>query len=115
MPDTTQPFTDPSTATREGERNPRLTEDVRLLGQLLGDVVREQEGEAVFELIEAIRRLSVAVERHEDAAAGQEMDALLKRLGPDETVSVIRAFSRALSGSTVRAKRALASVYSWPK
>ncbi len=93
MPDTTQPFTDPSTATREGERNPRLTEDVRLLGQLLGDVVREQEGEAVFELIEAIRRLSVAVERHEDAAAGQEMDALLKRLGPDETVSVIRAFS----------------------
>ena len=93
MPDTPQPFAASPPASREGERDPRLVEDVRLLGQLLGDVVREQEGETAFELIEAIRRLSVAFERHADAAAGRELDSLLTRLSPAETVSVIRAFS----------------------
>ena len=37
-----------------------LIEDIRLLGKLLGDVIREQEGEATFELVENIRQLSVA-------------------------------------------------------
>jgi phosphoenolpyruvate carboxylase len=70
-----------------------LLDDVRLLGQILGDTVREQEGEAAYELIEAIRRLSVAFQRKADAQAGRNLDALLKRLSPTETVSVIRAFS----------------------
>lgn len=98
MPDTTRSLvegafaTEPS-APRGSERDPRLVEDVRLLGHLLGEVVREQEGETTFELIEAIRRLSVAFERHADAEAGQDLDRLLTRLSPAETVSVIRAFS----------------------
>ena len=32
-----------------------LIDDIRLLGKLLGDVIREQEGEAVYELVERIR------------------------------------------------------------
>jgi phosphoenolpyruvate carboxylase len=38
-------------------------EDIRLLGRILGDVIREQEGEAAFELIEQVRQLSVAFRR----------------------------------------------------
>ena len=38
-----------------------LQEDIRLLGQSLGDTVREHDGEAAFEIVEAIRRLSVAL------------------------------------------------------
>ncbi|MDB5649987.1 MAG: ppc, partial [Hyphomicrobiales bacterium] len=53
----------------------------------------EQEGESTFEIVEAIRRLSVAFQRDADQDAGRDLDTLLKRLSPDETVSVIRAFS----------------------
>jgi len=70
-----------------------LKDDVRLLGQILGDTIREQEGEATFELIEAIRRLSVSDQRKADLAARRELDRLLTRLSPSETVSVIRSFS----------------------
>ena len=40
--------------------NKALMEDIRLLGRILGDVIREQEGQAAFELIERVRQLSVA-------------------------------------------------------
>ncbi|WP_460448119.1 phosphoenolpyruvate carboxylase [Alsobacter sp. SYSU BS001988] len=70
-----------------------LQDDIRLLGQILGDTVREQDGEGAFEIVEAIRRLSVAFQRNADATAGGNLDTLLKRLSPNETVSVIRAFS----------------------
>lgn len=70
-----------------------VDDDVRLLGALLGDTVREQEGEAVFEVIEAIRRLSVSFSRRADAKANRDLDVLLKRLTPTEAVSVMRAFT----------------------
>ena len=37
------------------DKDAPLREDIRLLGRLLGDTVRAQEGEAVFDLVEAIR------------------------------------------------------------
>ncbi|HEX7687741.1 MAG TPA: phosphoenolpyruvate carboxylase [Burkholderiaceae bacterium] len=70
-----------------------LVEDIRLLGRLLGEVIREQEGTAAFELIERVRQLSVAYRIHKDASAGRVLDRLLKNLSADQTVSVIRAFS----------------------
>src|SRR3954452_22770916 len=70
-----------------------LVEDIRLLGRLLGDVIREQEGTPAFELIERVRQLSVAYRIHKDASAGRVLDRLLKNLSADQTVSVIRAFS----------------------
>jgi len=68
-------------------------EDIRLLGRLLGDVIREQEGKAAFELIEQIRQLSVAFRRNADADADKALKKLLKGLSDDQTVSVIRAFT----------------------
>jgi len=75
------------------EKDRPLQDDVRLLGQFLGDTVREQEGERAFEIVEAIRRFSVAFQRRADAAAGRDLDELLNRLSPAEAVTVIRAFS----------------------
>ncbi|MBY6241497.1 phosphoenolpyruvate carboxylase [Methylosinus sp. Sm6] len=70
-----------------------LLADIRLLGRLLGDTVREQEGAAAFERIETIRRLSVAVSRNGDMEADQKLDALLRSLSATEALTVIRAFS----------------------
>jgi phosphoenolpyruvate carboxylase len=75
------------------EKNRPLVEDIRLLGRILGDVIREQEGKDAFELIERVRQLSVAYRLKSDAQAGKALDKLLKNLSGDQTVSVIRAFS----------------------
>ena len=48
----------PPGAAKDNERP--LVDDIRLLGRILGDVIREQEGEEAFELVERIRQLSVA-------------------------------------------------------
>ncbi len=70
-----------------------LVEDIRLLGRILGEVIREQEGKDAFELIERVRQLSVAYRLKRDAQAGRALNRLLKNLSGDQTVSVIRAFS----------------------
>jgi phosphoenolpyruvate carboxylase len=53
-----------------------LRRDVRSLGVLLGDVIREQEGDAVFQAVEELRRL--AIEHREMAHAG-ECDEAIRR------------------------------------
>ena len=50
---------------RDNERP--LVEDIRFLGRLLGDVIREQEGKEAYELVEQVRKLSVAFRRDADA------------------------------------------------
>ena len=70
-----------------------LIDDIRLLGRLLGDVIREHEGETTYELIERIRQLSVAYRRQADEAADKALKKLLKSLTDDQAVSVIRAFT----------------------
>jgi len=75
------------------EKNRPLMDDIRLLGRILGDVIREQEGKEAFELIERVRQLSVAYRLKKDASAGRVLDRMLKNLSGDQTVSVIRAFS----------------------
>jgi L-lactate dehydrogenase complex protein LldF len=54
-----------------------LRDDIRLLGRLLGDTVRDQEGEAAFELVETIRQNSVRFRRDDDIAARRELEAML--------------------------------------
>ena len=74
------------------DRDP-LIRDIRLLGRILGEVIREQEGRDAYELIERVRQLSVAGRLKADKAAGLALGRLLKGLTIDQTVSVIRAFS----------------------
>ena len=70
-----------------------LVDDIRWLGRILGDIIREQEGEAAFSLVERIRRLSVAFRRDADTNAGKALKRLLASLSSDQAVSVIRAFT----------------------
>ena len=78
---------------RSKDKERPLVEDIRLLGRILGDVIREQEGVAAFELIEQIRKLSVAFRRDADHEADKALKKLLKGLSGDTAVSVIRAFT----------------------
>ncbi|MDP9930141.1 phosphoenolpyruvate carboxylase [Variovorax paradoxus] len=77
---------------RQAEDQP-LIDDIRLLGRILGDVIREQEGEESYALVEKIRTLSVAFRRDADHAADRALKNLLKGLSAAETVRVIRAFT----------------------
>jgi phosphoenolpyruvate carboxylase len=83
----------PAPAKRAKDNERPLVEDIRLLGRILGDEIREQEGDAAFELIEKIRTLSVAFRRDADQEADKALKKLLKGLSGDQTVSVIRAFT----------------------
>ncbi len=82
-----------SKAVRKNDKDQPLMEDIRLLGRILGDIIREQEGVAVYALIEQVRQLSVAFRRDHDHEADKALKKLLKGLSTDQTVSVIRAFT----------------------
>jgi len=75
------------------DKDAPLADDIRVLGRLLGDVIRHQEGEAIFELIEAIRQAAVRYRRNADLQAAVEFDQRLKRLSQQETMLVVLAFS----------------------
>ncbi len=88
----TKPTSAPQKSTLLNTERP-LVEDIRLLGRILGDVIREQEGDDAFALIEQIRLLSVSFRRHADPVADRTLTKLLKSLSGDQTVSVVRAFT----------------------
>ncbi len=79
----------------DGTQSPdrALRDDIRLLGRLLGDTVREQEGGPAFELVERVRQSSIAFRRDDDVAARQYLEGLLDGLSREQTMIVVRAFS----------------------
>ena len=70
-----------------------LRDDIRLLGRVLGDTLRAQEGEAIFELVERIRVSAIRFHRDDDRSARQDLTAILDSLSRQQTQSVVRAFS----------------------
>ncbi len=78
--------TDPGRAATEP-----LREDIRLLGGILGQIVREQEGEGVFELVETARVESFRVRRSEIDRA--DLAKLFDGIEIGKAIPVIRAFS----------------------
>src|ERR1700749_2894583 len=71
----------------------RLRNDIRLLGRILGDTVRDQEGADVFDLVERIRQTSIRFHRDDDRAARGELELILDRMSISQTVRIVRAFS----------------------
>lgn len=65
--------------------------DIRLLGAILGDTVREQNGDEVFDLVERARVESFRVRRSEIDRA--EMAAMFSGLDIHLAIPIIRAFS----------------------
>ncbi|MBM4484574.1 phosphoenolpyruvate carboxylase [Rhodococcus hoagii] len=68
-----------------------LRDDIRLLGGILGDIVREQAGEDVFDLVERARVESFRVRRSEIDRA--ELAELFSTVDTADAIPVIRAFS----------------------
>ena len=64
---------------------------VRLLGRLLGDVIREQHGQALFDHIEEIRRRSVG--EHREGSPDAALAPLLRSLPLEEMLLLIRGFA----------------------
>jgi len=73
------------------DKDEPLRADVRALGALVGNVIREQGGDALFERVEAIRL--AARRRREDSGDCSELDELLHGLSPHEARELVRSFS----------------------
>jgi phosphoenolpyruvate carboxylase len=75
------------------EEDARLRNDIRLLGRILGDTVRDQEGAGVFDLVERIRQTSIRFHRDDDEPARRELEIILDSMSTSQTVRIVRAFS----------------------
>src|SRR5271163_83409 len=90
-PDSLEPF-GAVQRTRVGrEATEPMREDIRLLGSILGDTVREQNGDEVFDLVERARIASFRVRRSEIERA--EVAQLFDGIDIRKAIPVIRAFS----------------------
>jgi phosphoenolpyruvate carboxylase len=78
------------------EIDARLREEVHLLGELLGDTIRNQLGEAFLAKIELIRQGSKAG-RKGSSAGEQQLRETLDALSDDELLPVARAFNQFLN------------------
>ncbi|MBC3208769.1 phosphoenolpyruvate carboxylase [Pseudomonas sp. SWRI111] len=72
----------------------RLREDVHLLGELLGNTIRDQYGEAFLDKIEEIRKGAKADRR---GSMDAELSASLNQLSEDQLLPVARAFNQFLN------------------
>ena len=69
-----------------------LRDDVRMLGKLVGDLLREQGGDELFDFVETARLRSIR-RREDNELEGEQLADLVKDLDLDVALEVIRAFS----------------------
>jgi phosphoenolpyruvate carboxylase len=87
-----------------GDSQKALRDDVRLLGEILGDTLRRQEGDALFARVEHVRALAKARRAGTAGAPAAEVDALAAELAAmpvDDAVPVARAFAHFLNLANV--------------
>ncbi|OYZ38838.1 MAG: phosphoenolpyruvate carboxylase [Polynucleobacter sp. 16-46-70] len=70
-----------------------LVDDIRLLGRILGDVIREKEGKEVYGLVERVRKLSISFHKDTNQSANNDLAKLLKGLTSTDAMKVLRAFT----------------------
>ena len=71
-----------------------LREDVRLLGNILGNVIKKQEGQTFFNLVEKIRKLSKANRANiKQQDSYKKISKTLSQINPSNTYKLTRAFS----------------------
>jgi len=78
------------------ELHPALRENVRMLGELLGDAIRQKPGEDCFRLVEEVR-MAAKADRRQESGSGRRLAELLGGLTDDELVPVTRAFNQFLN------------------
>ncbi len=69
-----------------------LRDDVRVLGTLVGELLKDQGGEAFFELVENARQRSIR-RREDNEGPGEGLAELVSNLDMSVAMEVIRAFS----------------------
>ena len=74
------------------EKDQSLRDDVRTLGAMVGDLIREQNGAELFELVENARLRAIR-RREGNEKPGEELAALVGALDPETASQLIRAFS----------------------
>ena len=71
-----------------------LREDVRLLGNILGNVIKKQEGQTFYNLVEKIRKLSKANRANiKQKNSYKKISKKLSQISPSNTYKLTRAFS----------------------
>ena len=85
-------MTEPQRSTLADKDRP-LRDDIRLLGRLLGDTLRDQEGEDIFALVEMVRQTAVRFAREGREEDRAELHRLLDDAPRDTMLSVVRAFA----------------------
>ena len=73
----------------------KLRSRVKLLGTLLGNVLRAQAGEEVFDAVETLRSGFISLRKKSNGAANKraQLSRLIANLDPDTVTQVVRAFS----------------------
>lgn len=74
------------------DKDQALRDDVRTLGTMVGDLIREQSGEDLFEFVENARLRAIR-RREGNEKPGEDLASLVKNLDPDLALQVIRSFS----------------------
>jgi phosphoenolpyruvate carboxylase len=74
------------------EKDQSLRDDVRTLGAMVGDLIQEQNGPELFELVENARLRAIR-RREGNEKPGEELAALVGALDPETASQIIRAFS----------------------
>ncbi len=69
-----------------------LSADIRLLGGLLGQIIREQHSDLALELVERVRHLGKERRDHSETAT-DDLEALIEELGPEDLRVLVKAFS----------------------
>ena len=71
----------------------QLALEVNLLGSLLGQVIAEQAGRDLLDLVERVRKTTIRLRREDDTAEREALAATLAGLDVERAEVVIRAFS----------------------
>ncbi len=79
--------------TERSASDTRLRAEVRLVGNVLGEVIREQEGKPLFALVERVRLAAIELERRNADGDERKLRRLVTDLDLDELVAVARAFT----------------------
>ncbi len=81
------------TVTTKSEKDAPLRNDIRRLGDLLGETLKQLGGKKLFDVEEQVRALCKQLRAKHSPATERRLKRLLHGLSVDESIGVIRAFS----------------------
>ena len=81
------------TAKYKSDEDQLLRQDIRLLGRILGDTIREHAGSSTFTLVEGIRRTAIEYRSGRERASLGRLERTIAALDQSQAKNVVRAFS----------------------